>query len=113
MELIASFLPIILMVVVFYFLLIRPQQKQVKEKQNMLNQMKPGDTVVTIGGLHGVVDEVSQSSSTVVLDCEGVYLTFALNAIASVKEGGNIVERQEEIAEANAEALEDDQDEQA
>ncbi|MBG9987614.1 preprotein translocase subunit YajC [Aerococcaceae bacterium DSM 111176] len=112
MELIASFLPIILMGVVFYFLLIRPQQKQVKEKQNMLKQMKPGDTVVTIGGLHGVVDELSQSSNTVVLDCEGVYLTFALSAIASVKEGGNIVERQEEIVEANEEALEDFQGEQ-
>lgn len=105
MEIIAIFLPIILMLVVFYFLLIRPQQQQVKKKQEMLSEIKPGDSVVTIGGLHGLVDEVSQSSNTVVLDCEGVYLTFSLNAVATVTAGGNIEQRQEEIAEENEEAL--------
>ena len=43
--------------------------------------------VVTIGGLHGIVDEVNKAKRTVVLDCEGVYLTFELSAISTVKEG--------------------------
>ncbi|XJS11533.1 preprotein translocase subunit YajC [Aerococcaceae bacterium WGS1372] len=106
MELILSFLPFIVLMGIMYFMLIRPQKKQAEQKQKMLNNMQPGDAVVTIGGLHGVVDEVNQSSSTVVLDCEGVYLTFALNAIASVTQGGNIIERQEEIEAVNEEAVE-------
>ncbi|MBA5729022.1 preprotein translocase subunit YajC [Aerococcaceae bacterium INB8] len=101
MEFILSFMPFIALFAVMYFMLIRPQKKQAQKKQEMLNDMKPGDAVVTIGGLHGVVDEVSQSSQTVVLDCEGVYLTFTLGAIATVTQGGNIVNRQDEIEVAN------------
>lgn len=94
-------------------MLIRPQKKQAQKKQEMLNDMKPGDAVVTIGGLHGVVDEVSQSSQTVVLDCEGVYLTFTLGAIATVTQGGNIVNRQNEIEVANDIAREENQEDLA
>ena len=65
MEFILSFMPFIVLFAVMYFMLIRPQKKQAQKKQEMLNDMKPGDAVVTIGGLHGVVDEVSQSSQTV------------------------------------------------
>lgn len=85
-------------------MIIRPQRKQAQKKQEMLESMKPGDAVVTVGGLHGVIDEVSTSSRTVVLDCEGVYLTFAMHAIATVTQGGNVEARREEIAEANYEA---------
>lgn len=95
-----SFLPFIVLMGVMYFMLIKPQKKQAQQKQDMITNMQPGDSVVTIGGLHGVIDEVSQSSSTVVLDCEGVYLTFALNAIATVTQGGKNIDRQEEIEEA-------------
>lgn len=101
MEFIVSLLPLIVMMGIMYFLMIRPQKQQAVAKQNMLDNMKPGDSVITIGGLHGIVDEVSQSSNTVVIDCEGVYLTFNLNAIATVKQGGNIIDRQEEIEAAN------------
>lgn len=110
MEFILSFMPFIVLFAVMYFMLIRPQKKQAQKKQEMLNDMKPGDAVVTIGGLHGVVDEVSQSSQTVVLDCEGVYLTFTLGAIATVTQGGNIVDRQDEIEVANDIAREDNRE---
>lgn len=72
----------ILMAVVMYFLMIKPQQKRVKEAQDMLASLRKGVQVVTIGGLHGVIEEVSDT--TVVLDCEGVYLTFERRAIARV-----------------------------
>ena len=110
MEFILSFMPFIVLFAVMYFMLIRPKKKQAQKKQEMLNDMKPGDAVVTIGGLHGVVDEVSQSSQTVVLDCEGVYLTFTLGAIATVTQGGNIVDRQDEIEVANDIAREENRE---
>lgn len=77
-------LMIILLVALFYFMLIRPQKKQQQKHQDMMSALKPGDEVVTIGRLHGVVDEVNNENRTVVLNCEGIYLTFDLSAIASV-----------------------------
>ena len=54
-NLLSLFMPFIIMMVVFYVFLIRPQQKQQKERQNMLNALKKGDKVVTIGGIHGEI----------------------------------------------------------
>lgn len=71
---------------VMYLILIRPQKKQAQKTQNMLSQIKPGDKVVTIGGLHGVVDEVNSTNNTVVLDCEGIFLTFEKRAISRITE---------------------------
>lgn len=51
--------PFVLMFVVFYFLLIRPQQKKTKTRNAMLKALKKGDKVVTIGGLHGTIMEIS------------------------------------------------------
>lgn len=51
--------PFVLMFVVFYFLLIRPQQKKTKTRNSMLKALKKGDKVVTIGGLHGTIMEIS------------------------------------------------------
>jgi preprotein translocase subunit YajC len=52
---IAQFLPLILIFVVFYFLLIRPQQKKAKEHREMLNNLKKGDEVITAGGIIGKI----------------------------------------------------------
>lgn len=84
MELIGAFLPFIIMLGIMYFLLVRPQQKQQKKTQAMLDSIQPGDSVITIGGLHGIVDEISADKKNVVLDCEGIYLTFERRAIARV-----------------------------
>lgn len=75
---------------VMYFILIRPQKKQQKKTQDMLNQIKPGDPVVTIGGLHGVVEEVDTQKNTVTLDCEGIFLTFEKRAISRVVPGSTV-----------------------
>ncbi len=58
MDQIGAFLPLILLFVLFYFLLIRPQQKQQKNRKEMLSQLKKGDRVVTIGGIHGIIKEI-------------------------------------------------------
>lgn len=84
MDLIISLIPMILILGVLWFIMIRPQKKRAEETQNMLNNLQTGDTVVTIGGMHGVIDEIDESLGRVVLDCEGVYLTFERRAIAKV-----------------------------
>ena len=86
MELLQAFLPFIVLMGIMYFLMIRPQKKQQETKLNMLNNLKPGDHIITIGGLHGVIDEVNHTKGIAVIDCEGVYLTFNLPAIAQVVE---------------------------
>lgn len=56
-----AFVPLILMFVIFYFLLIRPQQKKAKETQEMINNLKKGDKVITSGGIHGTITKVEES----------------------------------------------------
>ncbi len=57
----ASFLPLILIFVVFYFLLIRPQQKQAKQHQQFLTDLKKGTKVVTKGGVHGQITDLTDN----------------------------------------------------
>lgn len=99
MDILFGFLPFIAMFAVMYFLLIRPQKKQQEQVKNMLDSLAEGDSVVTIGGLHGIVDEVNATNNSVVLDCEGIYLTFERRAIA------RIVTKGTETVAANAEDL--------
>ncbi len=56
----ASFVPLILIMVIFYFLLIRPQQKRVKEHRNVIEALKKGDKVITGGGFYGTVTDVKE-----------------------------------------------------
>lgn len=89
---------------IMYFLLIRPQKKQQEKVQDMLSSLEPGDSIVTIGGLHGVIDEVNPEANTVVLDCEGIYLTFERRSIARViSKGTASVQTTEEIIVEEAE----------
>lgn len=78
---------ILLMVVMMagmMFLTSRQQKKQVENRRNQLAQLKKGDQVVTIGGMYAVVDEVDSNNRTIILDVDGVYLTFELDAIKKV-----------------------------
>ncbi len=60
-----AFVPLILMFVIFYFLLIRPQQKKTKEHREMVNTLKKGDRIITSGGIHGRVTGVADTTLTV------------------------------------------------
>ena len=62
----ASFVPLILMFVIFYFLLIRPQQKKAKQHREMVNNLKKGDRIMTNGGLYGRI--VSLDDETISLE---------------------------------------------
>lgn len=75
--------PFILMIAVFYFLLIRPQQKKQKARTAMLSALKKGDKIITIGGLHGTIVEITDD--TVVLRVNDVTkLTFDRSSISHV-----------------------------
>ncbi|MBC6400501.1 MAG: preprotein translocase subunit YajC [Ekhidna sp.] len=65
---ISSFLPIIGMIAIFYFFFIRPQQRKQKETKKYLKEIKKGDMVVTVGGIHGKIMEVSDT--TVLIDVD-------------------------------------------
>ncbi|MGG5370423.1 preprotein translocase, YajC subunit [Enterococcus sp. AZ007] len=70
-----------------FFMMNRSQKKQQQERQSLLDAMKVGDGVVTIGGLHGVISEINNSDKTVTLDCEGIFLVFDRSSIRTVKSG--------------------------
>ncbi|MBP2675696.1 MAG: hypothetical protein H6Q84_2536 [Deltaproteobacteria bacterium] len=59
-----GFLPILLMFVIFYFLLIRPQQKQARKHQDFIRSLKVGDRVVTTGGIHGEIKGLTETTLT-------------------------------------------------
>lgn len=84
-----SILMIVVLFGLMYFMMIRPQRKAQEKKKEMMGGMQKGDTIVTIGGLHGVINQIDQQAQTVELDIEGVYLTFDLRAIGRVAEKGN------------------------
>ncbi|MGH1630423.1 preprotein translocase subunit YajC [Enterococcus casseliflavus] len=86
----AQSLPMLFMLVALvamWFFMSRSQKKQQQERKNLLENMKAGDEVVTIGGLHGVLSEVNTEKSTVIIDCEGIFLEFDRSAIRTVKPG--------------------------
>lgn len=63
--LITSLVPLILIFVIFYFLLIRPQQKRAKEHKNMIDNLKKGDKIITSGGVYGVIEAVGTNTITI------------------------------------------------
>ncbi len=70
-------------IAVFYFMIIRPQQKRAKEHQKLLSGIKKGDAVVTSSGIHGTVHEVDETSITVTI-ASNTHVKFDKSAVASV-----------------------------
>ncbi len=74
---------IVLMIVIFYFLIIRPQAKRQKEQDQRISSLKKGDQVVTIGGLHGLINAVGKDTVSLKVS-EGNFLTFNKVSIATI-----------------------------
>ncbi|MFJ7665836.1 preprotein translocase subunit YajC [Lysinibacillus sp. NPDC097195] len=83
MESILGFAPIILMFVAMWFILIRPAKKRQQETQNMQSSLQRGDKVITIGGLHGVIDSIEDTGVTLVI-ADNVRVKFDRQAIGRV-----------------------------
>ena len=80
---IAQFIPLILIFVIFYFFLIRPQQKRVKEHKSMVESLKRGDEVITSGGIIGTVDRVMEDDRIEVVIGDNVKVQIIRSTITS------------------------------
>ncbi|MBI5587190.1 MAG: preprotein translocase subunit YajC [Deltaproteobacteria bacterium] len=79
--------PLIILFVIFYFLLIRPQQKRAKEHKAMLSQVQKGDNIITTGGIHGRVTSVNEDTISVEV-AENVKIKISKEAITARKQQG-------------------------
>ncbi|MDR1319792.1 MAG: preprotein translocase subunit YajC [Treponema sp.] len=80
---ITSLIPFAAIIAIFYFLIIRPQSRKQKETRKMLSALKKGDRIVTIGGIHGTIQSVKESSVIARVD-DSTKIEFSRSAIASV-----------------------------
>ena len=81
---IGQFIPLVLIFVIFYFFLIRPQQKKVKDHKAMVEALKRGDEVITSGGIIGVVDRVMEDDRIEVTIGEGTKVQIIRSTITSL-----------------------------
>ena len=85
-EMLGMFMPLILMFVIFYFLLIRPQKKKEKKVKEMLAALKPGDRICTIGGIYGTITNIKDDTITLTVGRENMTMVVARWAIRSVED---------------------------
>ena len=85
----AQFIPLILIFVIFYFFIIRPQQKKIKEHKIMCSLLKRGDQVVTSGGIIGEVDKVYEDDKIDIIVSENVTVKVIKTTIQSLLNNNN------------------------
>ena len=85
-TLLGTFLPMILIFVVFWFILIRPQRKKDKQVKEMLNNLKAGDRVCTIGGIYGTIIGIKDDTVTLSVGRDNLSMVIARWGIRSVEE---------------------------
>ena len=84
MEQMGAFLPLILIFGVFYLLLIRPQQKKVKQHREMINNLRRGDKIITSGGIIGSINKVSDDKELLVEISENVEIKIAPGMVSDL-----------------------------
>jgi preprotein translocase subunit YajC len=86
MEMILQFVPFILIFVIMWFLIIRPQQRRVKAHQEMIKNVRRGDTIVTSGGIIGKVTKVTEDAADIEVEiADGVKVKVARAMISDVR----------------------------
>lgn len=103
MESIGAFLPLILIFGVFYILLIRPQQKKVKQHREMLNNLRRGDKIITSGGIIGTINKVADNRELQVQVSENVEIKIAPGMVADLYISTEI-EKKQQVKETKTEA---------
>jgi preprotein translocase subunit YajC len=98
-DIFGMMLPLLLIMVVFYFLLIRPQQRKMRDHQQMVKNVRRGDTIVTSGGLVGKVAKVVDDNEVMVDIAENVQVRIMKHALSEVRTKGEPV-KQVETAKA-------------
>ena len=82
-NMLTSFLPLIVIFAIFYFLMIRPQQKQQKKLREMLAAIRKGDSVITRGGMHGTVTSVTDNVVSIEI-ANNTQVKFSRDAVAAI-----------------------------
>jgi preprotein translocase subunit YajC len=80
---IMSFLPLVAIVVVFYFFMIRPQMKKAKEQKKYIEGLKKGDKILTIGGIYGKIVEVREDATLIMEVEDGTKMKIAKSAVSN------------------------------
>ena len=102
MEAFGTFLPLILIFAVFYFLLIRPQQRKVKQHKEMLSNLKRGDKIVTSGGIIGTINKVADNRElTIEVEPDNVQLKIAPGMVADLYSMPEIKKKEIEKKDTN------------
>ena len=86
MEGIAQLIPLILIFVIIYFFLIRPQQKRVKEHKNMVSELKRGDEVITSGGIVGRIERILEDDKVELSIAENVNIKVVKSTIQNLSQ---------------------------
>ena len=86
LSLLFTFLPLILIFVVFWFMMIRPQRKKDKQVKEMLNNLKAGDRICTIGGIYGTITGIKDDTVTLSVGRDNMSMVVARWGIRSVEE---------------------------
>lgn len=97
-SMLVSFLPFIILIAAFYFILIKPQKKKEKETRNMLNSLTVGDEIVTIGGVHGKVVKVKEETVTIETGSDRVKIVFERGAVSRITKKNEKAAKAEEKA---------------
>ena len=80
---IMSFLPLVAIVVVFYFFMIRPQMKKAKDQKKYIEALKKGDKILTIGGIYGKIVEVKEDGTMIMEVEDGTKMKISKNAVSN------------------------------
>lgn len=83
MDLLSTIVPFLLIIVVFYFLILRPQQKRAKERTKLLEGVKKGDKIITAGGLHGTVEGL-EDKTVLIKIADNVKVKIEKTGIATI-----------------------------
>lgn len=96
----SAFIPLLLMFVIFYFLLIRPQQKRAKEHRDMIANLKKGDKILTSGGIHGRIVSVEDNNTLSVEIADKVKVKMDSSYVAALLQSAKSQPTKEENSES-------------
>ena len=104
----ASLILLLAMFVLLWVLLIRPQRQKQLKQQQLLSSVEPGDEVLTVGGLYGIVRDIDEEDDLIVEIAEGIQVRVARRAVGGVVKPEDEDDELEEDADGVAEAVEDE-----
>jgi preprotein translocase subunit YajC len=107
---VATLILLAAMFVLLWALLIRPQRRKQMEQQQLLSSVEPGDEVLTVGGMYGIVTELDEDDDLIVEIAEGIRVRIARRAVAGVVKPEDEVDEAEEDGDEGLEEANDEED---